>query len=111
MLYNEIKSKRYTLARIRRLVLSSFLGFDKELFLKTPPYVRVLGFSKTGIEALKSTNSRVPVITKVSQIDSLGEKARKVFATECKATDLYSLSLKNPQECGAEYTNKIIKTE
>lgn len=110
-LYDTVKSKRYTLARIRRIVLSSFLGLEKDLFMTTPPYVRVLGFSKTGIEYLSKFCSIVPIITKVSQIKELDKTSRKVFDTECKATDIYSLSLKKPIECGAEYKTKLLKTE
>lgn len=112
-LYNIIKVKRYTLARIRRLLLSAFLGFDNSLFMKVPPYIRVLGFNKNGEEFLRCSlsHSPIPVVTKVSDIKKLSPTAQKVFATECRASDLYSLSLSQPLECGMEYTAKLIKTE
>lgn len=112
-LYNEIKVKRYTLARIRRMVLSAFLGFDNSLFMKPLPYVRILGFSKKGKKLLKSIteNSYVPVVTKVSDINKLNGNCKKVFETECVATDLYGLSLEKPTECGFEFKRKIIITE
>lgn len=110
-LYNGMKVKRYTLARIRRLVLSAFLGLDNSMFLKTVPYLRVLGFNKTGEEIIKKNakNSKIPVIMRVSEIDNLGEDAKKVFQAECRATDLYALSLKRPFECSLEYTRTLIK--
>ncbi|MBO7217212.1 MAG: nucleotidyltransferase family protein, partial [Clostridia bacterium] len=43
-LYMSVKSKRYTLARIRRMVLSAFIGIDNSFFKKEPPYTRILGF-------------------------------------------------------------------
>lgn len=112
-LYNEIKVKRYTLARIRRLVLSAFIGSDNSFFMKPLPYLRVLGFTKEGQTLLKNISKTcpVPVITKVSEIANLEPSIQKVFETECKATDLFCLSLKKPQPCGLEYTAKIIKTE
>ena len=104
-LYDKIKVKRYPLARIRRLVLSAFLGLDNSYFMKPLPYVRVLGFNKKGKDVIKQAkgNSDTPIVTKVSEI-----KDSPVFAVESKATDLYNLSLKNPQPCGEEYTFKII---
>ena len=45
-LYGMIKTKRYTLARIRRLVISAFLGFDNEYFML------FLLFHKFAIEAI-----------------------------------------------------------
>jgi len=112
-LYNEVKVKRYTLARIRRLVLSAFIGLDNSFFMKPLPYVRVLGFSKSGQEQLKfmTKSSEIPVITRAAQIKNLGATEQKIFETECRATDLFMLSLKTPGETGLEYTSKLIKKE
>lgn len=112
-LYNTVKVKRYTHARIRRLALSAFIGADSSFFMKPLPYVRVLGFSKAGEELLKTHLSRspVPVIIRTADISKLNAKAQRVFETECRATDLFSLSLTKPLPCGLEYTEKIIKTE
>lgn len=111
-LYEKIKVKRYTLARIRRLALSAFIGADNEFFMKPLPYIRVLGFSKNGSKYLKNLkNSSLEVINKVSDINNLSASAKKVFETESRATDLFALSLPLPLECGLEYTRKIIKTE
>lgn len=110
-LYNMIKTKRYTLARIRRLVLSAFLNFDNNFFMTTPPYVRVLGFSNSGLEHLKSPQGIIPVITRALQIKQLDTDSQKVFEAECRATDIYNLALGNPLECGSEQKMKLLKTE
>lgn len=110
-LYSMIKSKRYTLARVRRLVLSAALGLTNEFFMTKPPYTRVLGFSKNGEAVLKNISADTPVITKVSAIKELDEASQKVFQIEQRATDLYALSLKAPIECGAEFKYKLLKTE
>ena len=112
-LYNEIKVKRYTLARVRRLVLSAFLGFDDEFFMKPLPYVRVLGINKTGEKIVKSAEKQnaVPLIMRVGEIKKLPDTAQKVFETEARATDLYNLSLANPLSSGKEYTFKILTGE
>ncbi len=112
MLYNEIKVKRYTLARVRRLVLSAFLGADNQFFMKSPPYIRVLGFNKTGEQIIKTRlkNSPVPVVTTVAEVKKLNEHSQKVFSLETRATDLFSLSLPQALPCGLEYKSKIIKT-
>ena len=106
-----IKSKRYTLARVRRLVLSAALGLTKEFFMKKPPYVRVLGISALGEESLKNPKTETPIITKVAKIKELGDEANKVFELEQRATDLYALSLATPLECGAEFKYKFLKKE
>ncbi len=107
-LCSAVKTKRYTMARIRRLVLSAFLGIDNRFFMIPPPYVRVLGVSRLGAEQLKKHKSLVPVITRVSDFKELDEDCRTVFDVECRATDLFALSLSPAKECGAEYKYKFI---
>ncbi len=110
-LHNMIKTKRYTLARIRRLILSAFLGFDNRFFMTTPPYVRVLGFSEQGISHLKKPQGIIPIITRAAQIKLLESDAQTVFDTECRATDIYNLCLGKPLECGTEQRMKLLKKE
>ena len=110
-LYNSIKTKRYTLARIRRLVLSAFLGLDNQFFMTTPPYVRVLGFSEQGLLHLKTPQGIIPIITRALQIKNLDEDCQKIFDIECRATDIYNLCLTTPLECGTEQRMKLLKKE
>ena len=112
-LYSLIKTKRYTLARVRRLVLSAFLGIDNSFFLSRPSYMRVLGFSKKGEEILReiTRTSPVPIILTAADANRLDNVALKLWGTECRASDLYGLSLNQPRECGQEYFHKIIKGE
>lgn len=106
-----VKTKRYTLARVRRAVLSAFLGLDNEFFMKSVPYLRVLGFNKTGEKFLKSEikKSALPIIVRAADIKKAPPEAAKVFETEARATDLFALSTKTPLVCGLEYTAKLIK--
>lgn len=110
-LYSLIKVKRYTHARIRRLVISTALGLDDSFFMKTPPYIRVLGFNKKGEEILKqiSGKTKIPLILRAKEIEGLSDNAKKLFELETTATDLYMLSLNKPRECGYEYKAKLIK--
>lgn len=110
-LYNGIKSKRYPLSRIRRLVLSAFLEIPAETFLTVPPYVRILGCNTAGEKVLQTHTGTVPVITRALSLKSLTGFAQTVFNTECRAGDLYALSLPKPLPCGSEYTMKFLKTE
>lgn len=106
----QLKSKRYTLARVRRIIMSAFLGFDNSFFMKTPPYTRLLGVSEKGLDIL-SKGVMYDILTKPAQIKALGADAQKVFDTECRATDIYTLALKVPLEAGLEYKRKFLKSE
>lgn len=61
-LYDGIKSKRYSHARIRRLVVSAFLQIPASL-PKAPPYFRILSRNETGRQVLHTSfqNRRIPI--------------------------------------------------
>lgn len=105
-LYDLIKTKRYTMARIRRIVLRSYLsittGNDEEA-----PYIRILGFNNEGKKLLSDMkkNAKKPIITKISDCDGTN---RKYFEDECRYTDLYNLGYKKPLPCGTEQRSKIV---
>ncbi len=107
-LYFSIKTKRYSLARIRRIVLSAFLGIDNTYFGKEPEYIRVLAANSKGLEMLNKAraNSELPIIMRTSEL-----KGNPIFACECNATDLFGLACNNPLPCASDFTQGIIKKD
>ena len=87
------KTKRYTHAHLRRLILWAFLGVAKSSRPNQIPYLRVLGFNGTGrkILAKMRTSARLPVITKPARAKQLSQPGRMLFELESRSTDLYSL--------------------
>lgn len=112
-LFENIKTKKYTLSRIRRMVLNTFLGIDKTFYGEEIPYIRVLGLSKKGAQILSdiSKKSDLPIIAAASDTENLSDFGKKVFLSEQICTDFYSLSLSTPQKCGNEFYNKVFKGE
>lgn len=109
-LYDLAKTKRYTHSRIRRLVLASFLGLTESLRDMPPPYIRVLGFNAAGREALKimGKTASLPIVATVGDIKKLGADAQRMFALECRATDLFALTQPKIGDCGTEMTDFLI---
>jgi len=106
-LYSLIKTKRYTMARIKRIILRAYLG----IYENTPnaPYIRILGFNEAGRNLLSQMKKKadLPIITKYS--DCSGEiEIKNFFETECSYTDLYNLGYKKPLPCGTEQRSKIV---
>ena len=106
----KIKTKRYTHSRLRRIILCAFLGLTRADVQMPVPYIRVLGFNEKGAAILKAAKKKatLPIITKSSDIKSLGDDAKRCFELECKARDLFSLALPTADVCGREMTDKII---
>lgn len=109
------KTKRYPMARLRRLLLHSYLGILPAKQGETPPYLRVLGANARGRELLKQMRKTalLPVITKPAQARGLDEGARNCFLREAACTDLYTLGM--PQLTDAvpdsEFTRPAVMVE
>lgn len=96
-----VKSKRYTLARIRRLLLRCLIGIKRGTLPALPPYVRVLGLNSRGAAALNAIKKTAQILTKPADFDKLDADGQTVFAYELKAAELYALTLP-PAPAGAE---------
>ncbi|MDR0879911.1 MAG: nucleotidyltransferase [Clostridioides sp.] len=104
-LCSAIKSKRYAMTKIKRILNNILLGITKDDMqiaknTKSVPYVRVLGFNDKGREIIKKIkeNSEVIIVNKFSNVDyHLGNPEFKTFIeTDIKATNIYnSVYLKN----------------
>ncbi|MBP9988928.1 MAG: nucleotidyltransferase [Ruminococcus sp.] len=108
-LYQIAKTKRYSHARIRRIVLHAFMGFVADDYKSDPPYIHVLAMNDKGKEILKAAKetAKIPIVTRASDFDSLDEYSRHVFALEDMCTDVYSLASPAIFPCGREKTTKI----
>jgi hypothetical protein len=112
-LLENLKTKRYTLSRIRRLVLNAALGIFESDSPDLPPYIRVLGFNNNGEDLIKeiSKHSPLPVIINSKQAQSLNGVAENVFKKQNKISDLYNMTLNYPNPCGSDYSYNTIKLD
>ncbi len=108
--FDLVKTKRYTHARLRRLVLWAFLGITREERPEKPPYLRVLAFNDCGRELLKEmkTTATLPILTKTAQWEELTSVGRRMFQLECRCTDLYTLCTEEIGDVGLEFTKSAI---
>lgn len=107
-LYDTIKTKRYSHSRIRRIILSAFLGVNREMTAGLPPYIRILAMNERGREIISAARPILPIVARYADTKNLPEYAQKIFELECRATDLWALSLPSPAPCGIDCTSKLI---
>lgn len=102
-----LKSKRYTLSKLRRCILHILLNIQKSQILppKPVPYIRVLGVRRSKLSLLSAlkANSEVPVIINTKKdLPSLSPQGRKLFEQETFASNLYF------RKRSLDYTHGII---
>lgn len=95
-----VKTKRYPMSRIRRMLMCAVLGIKKEDTRMPPPYIRVLAMNKTGMKLLRAAEkkSELPIITKPAAVNKLCDSAIKLFNLEAAATDFYVLGYQQENE-------------
>lgn len=104
-IYTLAKSKRYTAARIRRVVMSAFLGMESIYGDQKPPYIRVLGFNPRGREVLSrmKETATLPVSDSLAYLSRVNEVCAAFVELEARTTDLYLLGLPVIRPCGYDY--------
>ena len=105
-LYAKIKSKRYSHARIRRIILSYFLRIDKSF--NRIPYIKVLGMNKNGLDIIKSKTNTLPYVVNFSDVKKLDNYSQELFAHEAMIDDIYALMQPVVGDGGKYYTTPPI---
>ena len=87
------KTKRYALARLRRMCMCAALGIDREMGEELPDYARILAANEKGCAILRELNDskRFTVITKPAVVREYSGNIYKVFASGASAHDFYVL--------------------
>ena len=108
--YELVKTKRYTLSRIRRICLCAFLDIEKDDVLSSVPYIRVIGFNEKGREILKKAKdtASLPIVMRYSDVKNLDKDGQRIFDVESKATDIFALCAENILPCAMEKTENVV---
>lgn len=109
-------TKRYTAARIRRILLSLYVGVKASDLMIMPPYGRVLAFNEKGTEILKAAKEQeegsnklaIPFNTSFKDILELKKPPITRFGSlSDRATNIYGLASRTIRPCSEEFTAKI----
>lgn len=110
-----IKSKRYTMTRINRILLYALLNITKQDYInsqKISPYIRVLGMSENGKLLLSelSRNRKLNIITSVKQfMDKNNNKIlNSMLEKDILATNIYTLGYRKNPDANLDFTQKLI---
>ncbi len=100
-LFSILKSKRYTYARCKRMLLCALLGIDKALLATAlepqAAYLHVLGFREQSRALLSAIGKKckAPLLLRHADIAALPESARTLLDKDIQAHDIYTLLAEN----------------
>ncbi len=93
--FEKTKTKRYTLSRLRRIVLSAFLGIQKSEREMSPLYIKILGQTENGQKLIKASKktSNLPILRDTSQVNKLNNpQIKAMWERERMFDSIYNLS-------------------
>ena len=96
-LIKDIKSKRYTYARISRILMQLLCGATKEdialLDKEHAAYAKVLAFNTTGAQILKEASENgADVISNVNKYQTKSASKRRMLQLDMLSSDVYSIA-------------------
>lgn len=105
-----VKTKRYTMARIRRIMLCLLIGITKSDMTHMPVYGRILAINERGREILAAAKgkARLPFATSISKLSQQNSIARRFAELEIRASDIYGLALETVNSAQKDYRAKIM---
>lgn len=108
-LLDALKCKRYTRARLSRLLTHALLGIDRQALqaVPHPGYARLIGMRRDAGPLLSELKARaaLPIVSRAS-----GLRGNPCFEWECRATDTWSLLHDDSRlrAAGREYSEKLV---
>ncbi|WP_297136683.1 nucleotidyltransferase [Terrisporobacter sp.] len=98
-LISSIKSKRYTMTKVKRTLNNILLGITKDDVISTKdicsiPYIRVLAFNDKGREIIRQIkkSSDIEIITKLSKISHISDPLfNTLIKYDIKSSNMYNL--------------------
>jgi len=98
-LIHSVKSKRYTYARISRILIQTLLCITKDDVLRASlyPYARVLAFNSNGREIIKKASEigQIPIITNINSQVKETDDIMAGLSIDLRAGNLYSIIKSN----------------
>ena len=105
-----MKSKRYPMARLRRILLNLLIGIKPSDTENPPPYGRILALSERGrdiLGAIKQAGNAIPYSTSLSKLAELNDACRACAQLEARATAIYGLAQRAIGSADADYKAMI----
>ncbi len=119
-LINIVKTKRYTVTRIQRILICALLGITKRdvgMAKKAEPYIRVLGFNEKGKELISRINNQNPKATVITSVKKFQDKNnnnknskiyKRLLDIDIFSTNVYTMACKSESLANLDYTKNMV---
>ncbi len=109
-LLSAVKTKCYTMSRIRRILMSALIGIRKVDQKYYPPYARVIAFNERGMELLgiAKRKSSIQIGTSLAKLSETSSLAESFVRLEERASNVYGLAMADMFSAEKDFRAKIV---
>lgn len=107
----QVKSRRYTMARLKRICMCALLGIHGNPMEKLNGlYIRVLGIRKDSMHLLSLMKQRasLPIIARFSDAEQLSAPQRYIMETDLAASDIASMGTFAPAPAPFDFSRPLL---
>jgi len=106
----KVKSKCYTMSRIRRIIMCALAGIQREILTVNPPYARVLALNERGRElmGIARKTSKIPVHTSLAKLREEGTAQKMFVCAEERVSHIYGLAQETISSAEEDFRAKIV---
>lgn len=105
------KSRRYTMARLKRICMCALLGiYGNPMDKLDGLYIRVLGVKKDALHLLSQLNEQagLPVVTRYCDAEQLSPAQRSLFHTDMLASDISAMGTASPLPAKFDFSQPLL---
>lgn len=109
-LYEAVKTKRYTMARVKRAVACAVLGITADLQDMIPPYLHILAANKKGMTIVGGISklNNCCISQSLKNLEAAGQISERFASIERNAYELHCLTMEKPYSRGENRPNIYI---
>ena len=112
-LTQRLKSKRYTMTRVQRVLIHIITGITRETVKGALPYIRILALNDRGAAHLKAVKksgiSGLPFIDNIKSDLKVNPQVKSAFEKGIMATDIYNIALGRDLYSYSDYVKNPLK--
>ena len=107
----QVKSRRYTMARLKRICMCALLGlYGNPMDKLGGLYIRVLGIRKDAMHLLSQMKEKasLPIVTRFADTEQLNASQMRMMKTDLTASDIAAMASSIPSPARFDFSHPLI---
>ena len=108
---DQVKSRRYTMARLKRICMCALLGiYGNPMDKLDGLYIRILGIRRDAMNLLSQMNEKaaLPIVTRFADAERLNESQRRMLEADMLSSDIAAMATPCPAAAKFDFSQPLL---